>query len=214
MRKIGVKRKLGSEGQLFKQILADTWHLLHPDIQVRFDKNPQFGKPLLYKGEVSKLWCSWWGKFLGYATMPLIKGALIPYRAEHARVDIQVYSKEPLPYIFKKRMYHITGRKPLKFTSYMREGEAGHVLEYVGCGFGMKLKMRVKDGNLHFESKGYFWDIGICRIPLPDILSPGKTRLVHENRGPKEFFIRIEITHRLLGRMFVQEGVFQDVTED
>lgn len=205
---------LKSEGELFKKIMGESWQKLHPDIQRRFDKNPIPGQPLKYKGSLEELSCSFWGKLLGYVTKPLIKGALIPYTAYDFPVDIEVYSKEGCPYIFKQRIYQLPGRKPIQFTSFMKEGENGECLEYVGANLGMKLLVFEKDGNLHFKSNGYFWDIGFCRIPLPGILTPGNTYLMHLNEGNNQFRIRIDIEHILFGKMFVQAGVFTELANE
>ncbi len=202
---------LKSEGELFKKIMGKEWLRLHPDIQKRFEKNPVPGSPLKYRGSLEELSCSFWGKLLGYLTMPLIRGALIPYTARNVPVDIEVYSKQNCPYIFKQRTYKLPGRRPIQFTSCMKESEKGEVLEYVGAGLGMKLIVFEKDSNLHFKSDGYFWDTGLCRIPLPDILTPGNTYLMHINEGDNQFRIRIDIDHVLFGKMFVQAGVFQEV---
>lgn len=199
-----------SEGELFKKILGSEWTRLHPDIQRRFDKNPAPGKPLLYEGVLDELRASRFGKLLGHLAGPLVQGALIPYDATGVPVDIEVYSKPDCPHIFKQRLYRIAGRKPIRFTSYMAESAKGEVLEYVGMGLGMKLTLYVQDGNLHFTSDGYFWDVLGWRIPLPDILTPGKTYLCHRNNGPNQFDIRIEIRHRLFGLAFVQAGVFRE----
>ena len=203
-----------SEGELFRKILGAEWQKLHPDIQMRFAKNPAPGKPLYYTGMLSELTCSRIGKFLGYLTMPMIKGALIPFSDANFPVDIQVYSKPDCPSIFKQRIYRLHGRKPIQFTSYMRESEQGEVLEYVGMGLGMKLVLHVHDGNLHFTSDGYFWEIMGFRLPLPGILTPGKTFLCHRNESPSRFNIRIEIKHCLFGTTFTQVGAFHEIVPD
>lgn len=201
-----------SEGELFKKILGARWRQLHPDIQARFDKNPLPGKPLLYTGVLTELSCSRFGKLLGYLSMPFLKGALMPYDDDGFPVDIQVYSKEGCASIFKRRLYRLNHRKPVMFTSFMAESRSGEVLEYVGLGLGMKLLLDIRDGNLHFESDGYFWHLFGVRIPLPDLLTPGKTYLCHRNNHQNQFDIRIEIHHRLFGRTFTQAGVFREVT--
>lgn len=201
-----------SEGELFKKILGPEWRRLHPDIQARFDKNPLPGKPLHYSGSLSELTCSRLGRVLGYLTMPLIQGALMPYNDAGFPVDIQVYSKPGCASIFKRRTYRLNGRKPVMFTSFMAESSKGEVLEYVGMGLGMKLLLEVRDGNLHFESDGYFWQVLGVRIPLPGVLTPGKTFLCHRNNGANQFDIRIEIRHALFGTTFTQAGVFREVT--
>jgi hypothetical protein len=200
-----------SEGELFKKILGPEWRRLHPDIQARFDRNPLPGKPIDYTGEMSELSCSRLGKLLGYLTMPMIKGALLPFNDKDFPVDIQVYSKENCASIFKQRIYRLHGRKPVQFTSFMSESSKGEVLEYVGMGLGMKLLLDVRDGNLHFESDGYFWELFGFRIPLPSLITPGKTFLCHRNNSANQFDIRIEIRHALFGTTFTQAGVFREV---
>ncbi|OEZ99200.1 DUF4166 domain-containing protein [Duganella sp. HH101] len=200
-----------SEGELFKKILGPEWRRLHPDIQARFDKNPAPGKPLNYTGRLAELTCSGIGRVLGYLTMPLIQGALMPYNDADFPVDIQVYSKPDCASIFKQRIYRLNGRKPVMFTSFMAESRKGEVLEYVGMGLGMKLVLDVRDGNLHFESDGYFWQVLGVRIPLPGLLTPGKTYLCHRNNNANQFDIRIEIRHALFGTTFTQAGVFREV---
>jgi hypothetical protein len=203
-----------SEGELFRKILGAEWQKLHPDIQARFARNPAPNKPLYYTGVLSELKWSMIGKLLDHLTMPIIKGALIPYSDADFPVDIQVYSKPDCPSIFKQRIYRLHGRKPIQFTSYMRESEKGEVLEYVGMGLGMKLVLHVHEGNLYFTSDGYFWDILGFRLPLPDILTPGKTFLCHRNDNPAQFNIRIEIRHPLFGTTFTQIGVFHELQSD
>ncbi|WP_317201546.1 DUF4166 domain-containing protein [Janthinobacterium sp.] len=200
-----------SEGELFRRILGPEWLKLHPDIQRRFARNPAPGRPLYYRGVLSELRSSRLGKLLAYLSMPLIQGALMPYDDADFPVDIQVYSKPDCAAIFKQRIYRLHGRRPVRFTSFMREGARGEVLEYVGMGLGMKLKLAVRDGNLHFSSDGYFWDILGWRLPLPGVLTPGKTFLCHRNDSPGQFNIRIEIRHCLFGTTFTQAGVFQEM---
>ncbi|NVE01564.1 DUF4166 domain-containing protein [Massilia sp. BJB1822] len=201
------------EGELFRKVLGAEWEKLHPDIQRRFDKNPAPGKPLRYAGRLSELRSSVFGKLLGFLSGPLIEGALIPHDDFDFPVDIEVYSKPGCAYIFKQRIYRLHRHRPVRFTSYMAESEKGEVLEYVGLGLGMKLLLRVEDGNLHFTSDGYFWQILGWRMPLPDLLTPGKTFLCHRNEAPNRFNIRIEIRHILFGTSFVQAGVFHEKTE-
>lgn len=203
--------KIFSEGELFRKILGPKWTELHPDIQLRFGRNPLPGKPLHYVGHLTELSCSRFGRVLGYLTMPLIKGALMPYTDANFPVDIQVSSKENSAAIYKQRIYKLHGRKPVQFTSFMRESSKGEVLEYVGMGLGMKLLLDVRDGNLHFQSDGYFWEVFGVRIPIPPLMTPGKTILCHRNNSPTQFDIHIAIVHPLFGTSFIQAGVFHDV---
>jgi hypothetical protein len=202
---------LPSEGRLFKKILGDEWGKLHPDIQKRFGRNPELNKPLYYTGRLNKLSCSTFGKILGYLTLPFLKGALLPFNDSNFPVDIEVYSKPNNPSIFKQRLYHLHNRKPVQFTSYMRESSNGEVLEYVGMGLGMKLLLHVENGNLYFTSDGYFWQIFNWRIPMPDLLTPGIVYLSHCNEDAGQFRIHIEIKHSLFGTSYLQAGLFHEI---
>jgi len=201
-----------SEGELFKKVMGAEWQTLHPDIRRRFEKNPAPGQPLYYRGELSELSCSRLGRLLGWITRPFINGALIPHNDTDFPVDIEVYSRPGCAFIFKQRTYRLHGRKPIRFTSYMAESEQGEVLEYVGMGLGMKLVLDVREGNLYFTSDGYFLDLFGWRLPLPGLLTPGKTYLCHRNDHPQQFNIRIEIRHALFGTTFTQVGVFREAT--
>ena len=206
--------KIRSEGEMIKWALGDQWKDLCPDIQRRFEKNPDIGKPLIYRGTLRELTASFWGKILAKIAKPLIGGALIPHTDYNFPVDIQVYCKEDGNHVYKHRIYKLNNRKPIEFVSHMEQHEDGKRLrEYVGAGLGMFLVASAKDGDLHFRSDGYFWEIGKLRIPLPDILSPGKTKLSHNNTGGDKFSIRIDIDHIIFGKMFTQEGVFEELHE-
>ena len=135
----------------------------------------------------------------------------MPYMNYHFPADIKVYLKENCSFIFKERIYRLNHHKPIQFTSFMRESKQGDVLEYVGKGLGMKLLVFEKEGNLHFKSDGYFWDIGWCRLPIPSIFTPGATYLTHVNKADNQFRIRIDINHCWFGKMFVQSGVFKEI---
>lgn len=210
MAQIAQTSAVPSEGELFRKILGDAWHALHPDIQRRFARNPQPGQPLYYTGVLSELFCSRFGRLVAWLSMPLIDGALMPYNDAGVPVDIAVYARSACQAIFKQRIYHLNERKPVRFTSYMCESERGDVLEYAGRRIGMTLLLRVQDGNLHFTSDGYFWDIAGWRIPLPGLFTPGKVALCHGNEDEKRFNIRIEIKHCLFGVTFRQVGVFRE----
>ncbi len=200
-----------SEGELFARTLGSEWRNLHPDIRQRFGRRPYIGKPLSYTGTLDELGCSRIGRVIGWLAQPFLHGALIPICDQGVPVDIQVCTCPSSPRLYKKRIYRLNGRHAVRFTSYMLEGKKGEILEYVGFGLGMKLRLHVEGGNLHFTSDGYFWNMKLFRMPIPSILTPGTTFLSHRNEDPSRFSIRIEIRHCLFGRTFWQAGVFQEI---
>lgn len=203
--------KYASEGELFKKIMGSEWHKLNPQIQQRFSVKTSSTKPLQFTGELTELSCSFFGKILAFICQAFIPGALIPYNSNQCPVDIEVYTKDNSSFLYKKRLYKIPNKKPIQFISYMTESDKGEVLEYVGCGIGMKLIVFEKNTDLHFKSDGYFIDIGFWRLPIPKLLSPGDIYLMHINEGENKFRISIEITHRWFGKMFTQKGQFMTI---
>ena len=200
-----------SEGELFRRTLGERWALLHPDIQKRFEKNPEVGHRLHYTGTLDALTASPIGKVIAWLSRPLIGGALIPVVDHDVPVDIEVFSKLGHSAIFKKRIYRLNGRPPVTFTSFMLGNARGEVFEHVGAGLGMTLRLDVREGHLHFQSGRYFLAVLGLRLPIPGLLTPGKTDLLHQNVGPDRFRIRIEINHPIFGTTFVQAGEFREV---
>jgi hypothetical protein len=94
-------------------------------------------------------------------------------------------------------------------TSSKRESKAGEMLECVGGGFGMKLKVTAEEKNLHFRSYRYFWTFLKFYIPLPHWITPGATHVIHTDLGDGNFMFTISMTHKTLGETFFQQGVFR-----
>jgi len=201
-----------SEGELIKNALGAAWQNLHPHIRRRFEHNPAAEQPLYYQGELDQLWCSRTGKWLGRLTAPFVGGALIPHCDRDVPVDIAVFGKPDSPAIFKRRWYRLHNRPPIIFTSKMLPSQDGALLEYVGAGLGMRLLLSVVDGDLHFHSDGYFWEIAGVRVPIFPFFTPGKTWLIHRNESAERFSIHIAITHPWLGLTFLQTGWFQETS--
>lgn len=201
-----------SEGALLKAATGEAWLQLHPDIQQRFEKNPPADHYLYYQGELSQLWCSRLGQCMAWLSWPMIKGALLPWRAQHVPVKIQVFSDPAQDAIYKQRLYYLQANKPVSFTSKMRATSNQVLLEYVGAGLGMELHLQVHNGELHFHSQRYFWELFGKRWPLPHNLTPGKTWLVHRNIDQQRFAIYIEMKHPWWGITFIQEGIFIEVS--
>lgn len=152
--------------------------------------------------------CSRAGKFFAYLTR-LICNPLTPYTGQNIRMDVVLHKRPHRDGVYWRRTYYYPDRAPYTVTSVKREGKNGEMLECVGAGFGMVLRVSAEEGNLHFRSTRYFWQVGGFRIPLPDILSPGATHVVHENIDTDNFRFTITMAHPALGQTFFQTGLFR-----
>ena len=72
----------------------------------------------------------------------------------------------------------------------------------------MRLRLSVRDGDLHFDSDGYYLGWLGFRIWLPNWFLPGHTRVTHRDLGNGRFRFTLSIHHDWLGELFYQDGVF------
>lgn len=72
----------------------------------------------------------------------------------------------------------------------------------------MPLHTYEENGVVHFVSQGYFFDLGLFRLWLPDFLTPGVTHVEHIDLGHGWFRFTMAVTHPLFGEMFFQTGRF------
>ena len=91
--------------------------------------------------------------------------------------------------------------------------EESRLLERVGGGFGMVLKVFERERALHMVSQAYFLEWRGRRLYLPTLLTPGTAHVIHSDEGGGRFRFRLTIAHPLLGCLFSQDGRFADDTK-
>lgn len=189
--------------------LGKNWHLLHPAIQRRFENDPEEHEHVFYHGVMQRIECSPAGRLFAYLTR-IIGNPLTPHMGKDVRMDVVLHRHKGKSGVCWRRTYYYPGRTPFIVTSVKREGRSGEMLECVGGGFGMILKVTAEQGNLHFRSQHYFWEWGRMRILLPHLLSPGQTHVIHEEVGYGWFRFILSMKHPYLGQTFYQEGIFRE----
>ncbi len=190
-----------------KAIMGPDWHRLHPAVQARFLHEPEAGKPVIYQGIMEKVHVSAAGWLFAQATR-LIGNPLSRHRGADVPVQVRLTPCEKGG-VRWQRIYGFA--RPFVVTSAKREDAHGRLCEYVGMGFGMRLRVFARRGALHFESQRYFWEVAGRQIPLPHWLSPGVTHVVHEDLGDGDFRFTIAMDHAFLGRTFFQTGRFHRI---
>ena len=198
-----------SEAALFKSQLGTCWQQVHPDIQARFDADPLPGQPIQYDGMMTRVTCSRFGALLAWLSGFFTTGALCPWRGTAIPAFITVYKEPGCEDILKLRRYEFPGGRSYLFRSRMHATAQGELLEFVGGGFGMTVKVQERDGALFFTDGGYFIGTKSWQIRLPALLSPGKVALTHANLSRNRFSISIRITHPWFGVLYEQEGEFE-----
>jgi hypothetical protein len=72
----------------------------------------------------------------------------------------------------------------------------------------MPLDVYAAAGVLHFVSRGYYFDLGWLRVPLPSWLSPGVTHVEHIDEGGGWFRFTMTVRHPFFGEVYFQTGRF------
>ncbi len=191
-----------------KSQLGDGWCKLHPNIQSRFEHEPDLGKTITYEGSMHIMRRSFMGWL--FATLTKIIGnPLSPYQGVDVPMEVMLFKKPNKQGVFWQRTYFIPNKTPYVVTSSKQESKAGEMLECLGGGFGMKLNVYEKNQELHFKSYRYFWQALKFKIPIPHWLTPGQTHVIHEDLGNGNFSFTIDMTHKQLGETFYQQGIFR-----
>ncbi|HYD19040.1 MAG TPA: DUF4166 domain-containing protein [Patescibacteria group bacterium] len=188
--------------------LGTDWHLLHPNIQERFARDPMPGANIVYEGRMEEIRCSRMGKLFAQLTR-VIGNPLTPHQGRDVPMRVELIKVPGFPGVCWQRTYFYPRRKPYVVISVKKESAAGELMECVGGGFGMLLDVYAKDGSLHFESTRYFFTFFGRRVPLPHWLAPGRTHVIHEDLGGGDFRFTISMVHGQLGETFYQTGVFR-----
>ena len=203
-------RRADAHETVFRRLLgAKAWRRLTPAVRTRFARHPSAARATVYDGAMSEVRRSRVGAALANLCR-LIGTPLAPFAGRNVQVRVKVYDDGNGGVVWE-RLYAFPGRRPITVSSTKRADARAGLVECVGAGFGMTLDIYERDGALHFKSRGYFWQLGRWRIPLPALLSPGATHVVHSDVGGGWFRFAMRIVHPLLGETFFQDGVFHEI---
>jgi len=195
----------------YRQLLGEAaWERLSPAIRLRFGLKPAIGCRLRYRGQMLAVRCSRLGWLLAQLCR-LIGTPLATGRGRAVPTLVDVYPEAEGGGIVWRRLYGFPGRRPNRVVSIKRPDASHGLIECVGGGFGMALDVFEREASLHFRSRAYFWDFGGRRLPIPALLTPGVTHVVHSDEPDGRFRFRMTIRHPWLGETFFQDGVFQPV---
>jgi len=195
------------ECNIIRHQLGPAWHQLHPNIQRRFEHEPESGEVIEYTGKMEIIRRSRMGWLFAKLTR-VIGNPLSPYAGQNVQMNVKLSRSNGYPGIYWQRSYFYEGRNPFVVTSLKCENAQGEMMERVGGGFGMKLNVSAEEGSLHFRSTRYFWSAFGLYIPLPHWLAPGCTHVVHKDMEDGSFTFTISMIHPFLGETFYQHGRF------
>jgi hypothetical protein len=197
----------------YRDLLGDGWSRLPAATRDRFERHEALysGTMTLHATPAGR-WIARLCKLVGSPLPPPWRGPL----AATVRVEpdhVTGGSRWTRRYDFPSKRVSVASVKALDSD--------GALVERLGCGLRMRLKLAVREGALCFDSAGYYVEYeGVAwggrryaawRFALPSWFLPGRTCVAHHDLGGGRFRFTMTIRHELLGELFHHDGVFRSV---
>ncbi|HVR67774.1 MAG TPA: DUF4166 domain-containing protein [Verrucomicrobiae bacterium] len=199
---------IGVEDLAFRKLLGEpAWRGLAPAIHARFGVKPLPGQVVEYAGRMTAVRASALGRLFGHLCR-LIGSPIAPYTGDDVPISVFVQQAPDGAGVVWRREYFFPGRGKVTARSVKKVDGADSLLECFAAGFTMRMRVFAEGGSLHFLSTGYFVRLGRWRLPIPALLSPGQTHVIHADRGNGRFSFTMTVRHPLYGETFFQDGWF------
>ena len=194
----------------FKTILGQTaWHRLPPAVRARFDGTHGRFAEKIYAGVMNEVRASRLGLWL--ARLCTVLGTpIVPLIGRNVAVFVRLFHVAKHAGIAWERIYRFPEHPIVTVRSTKMLARDGTLIESLGFGLCMPLKLAEVNGELHFISQGYYFQWGALRLPLPRWFPPGTSTIIHRDLGNGRFCFILQTTHPWFGQMFYQEGYFSD----
>jgi len=184
---------------MFKILLSTDWEKLAPAIQAHYGIADQ--QTIKMEG-VLDVKHGKWVKWL----MPLIRltGALVPIEGKSFKVTVE--NKREGEILYWHRVFQKEDQIFEFDSSMQRFGD--NIVEFVGLGVGIRMKLHERDGGVVYEDKGYVLKLGNRLIPVPIGWMLGKSH-IEEYPMPNEphrFKMKFVMQHPLFGFGFSYMG--------
>lgn len=194
----------------FRRLVGEEgWDRLPAAVRERFGHRVAGCRTILYSGEVVDCRMSRAGMCLAQAAR-LIGSPLPLSRACGVPAAVSV-TEDPVS--GGQHWLRIYGRArgfPQIICSCKAFAGPTGLEEYLGCGFGIALKVVADAEALHFVGDHIFWrGLGI-RMRLPRWLSPGDLTVSHVDRGDGSFTFELHLRHHLFGELLRQVATFRE----
>jgi Domain of unknown function (DUF4166) len=187
----------------------EDWSSLPLPVRQRFSKRLANGRTIIYAGAVLETRMSGAGWCL--AQLARLIGGPLPISRE-ANVPAVVIVTEDMATGGQiwTRLYARRDSFPQIIHSSKRFAGSTGIEEYLGHGFGIALRIGVRDGALVFRSDSYFLKVFGRRFRLPAWLSPGVMTVTHTEQGDGRFEFTLEVNHPRFGLLIRQSALFRE----
>lgn len=136
-------------------------------------------------------------------------GALVDLKGEQMAVQVKKWQQTDPSVLYWQRHIQDAGGKQCRFASRMVWQQDHELIELVGMGFGIRLKLSVEQGKLIYRSHGHLLKLGPLTLPIPDSLLLGSAVISEQALSEDSFLLDFQIIHPLWGQTYYYGGIFK-----
>lgn len=188
-----------------RQAMGEDWSRLGEIIRRHYDLPPQSENRFEVEG-VMEVSVSPIGRL--FVTVSRLFEALVPFAGRGIPVRVRNWSQADSRAMFWHRTFSYPGRQPVVFRSRMEYAGGRHIVEYVKFGLGIRMRLSAEGETLRYDSRGYVWNLGRVRLPIPDWLLLGRAVIREIPESDERLRVEFTIDHPLWGRTFGYAGRF------
>ncbi len=136
-------------------------------------------------------------------------GALVDIKGEDMDVQVRKWRQSDPSTLYWQRDIQAKNGKQCQFVSRMVWQRDHELIEFVGFGFGIRLKLSVEQNKLVYRSQGHLLKLGSLTVPIPDCLVLGHAVITEQALSENTFQLDFMIVHPLWGKTYYYGGIFE-----
>jgi hypothetical protein len=136
-------------------------------------------------------------------------GALVDLKGEQMAVQVRKWQQTDPSVLYWHRHIQAPNGKQCQFASRMVWEQDHELIELVGMGFGIRLKLSVEQGKLIYRSQGHLLKLGPLTLPILDNLLLGSAIISEQALSEDTFLLDFQIVHPLWGKTYYYGGIFK-----
>ncbi|MEZ5535192.1 MAG: DUF4166 domain-containing protein [Thiolinea sp.] len=177
---------------LMQQALGEQWQQLPEGLQRHYTEDATGQRrergvlTIAYPG-----WMQW--PLNGLRLM----GALLNQRGENVPTEVSTQMDGDVQR-WTRTVRYPDGREVL-FRSAVVYAGGNELIEYTNALLGLRMQVRVAEGKLRYESRGYVLKLGGVKLPVPEWLALGHASIEETALDERRFAMDFRLRHPLLG---------------
>jgi hypothetical protein len=188
-----------------QQALGKQWDQLHKALQLHYQNTPS-GKNIA-EGRLNidyPRFMQWPLNFLR------LMGGLVNRRGNQLSTTVSRTMDNGRQYWH--RTIGFSDGKSIHFKSqFIYHSKTNELIEFINPFIGMKMRVYVKNGQLHYRSTAYVIKLGKSMMSIPEYLSLGYASIIETAGDDNEFEMEFNLKHPLFGEIFSYAGKFRTI---